>query len=291
MKRSPERQVRLRERPHQPLREAICLDEPPRADERPNLGQHIFRGRIVPVRRPTRPERVVVQLQVLDADVPEHHRADAAVANRKRLDPLRRGASVGEQERRSDVSVPAAAPRGVGLALRPGAPGPVRARRARGASQRQTRERSRETCGGSWVLSVPVSVVSTNVSFSPVAALHASQFTGCEVQPDLRDERRRTSLVDRDANLVGLRVRNDENPLVPDRRARTDSRPPLGGHRLDLERAHALAQRDRLLQHDAIERHRRRQRQGQARMRRALGRSPERVGVAIERTGRLEPVA
>ena len=65
---------------------------------------------------------------------------------------------------------------------------------------------------------------------------------------------------------------------------------PPGGHRLDLERAHALAERNRLLQHDAIERHRRRQRQGQARMRRALGRRPERVGVAVERPRRLEPV-
>ena len=114
-----QRQVRLRERPHQPLRQSICLDEPPSPDERPNLGQYIFRGRIVPVRRPTRPERVVVQLQVLDTDVPEHHRADAAVTNRKRLDPLRRGASVGQEERRSDVSGPsAAAPAGSGLALR-----------------------------------------------------------------------------------------------------------------------------------------------------------------------------
>ena len=98
-----ERQVGLGERAHQPLGGGVGGGVVAGQRQAADLGERGLRVRPVPVAGAAGPQRVVVDLQALDADVAEDHRAEAAVADRQRLDPLawRRG--------RTTASAPAAA--------------------------------------------------------------------------------------------------------------------------------------------------------------------------------------
>ena len=89
-----ERQVGLREGAHQAVRGLVGGRVVAGQREAPHFGEGGLGTRCVPAARPARPQRVVVDLQPLDPDVAEDHGAEASVADRQRLDPLRRGASV-----------------------------------------------------------------------------------------------------------------------------------------------------------------------------------------------------
>ena len=92
----PERNVRLRERPLEAFRELIGLAVATRANRFAQglEGSASTRGRRV-LRRPG-PERVFVQLEKLAQPTAEDHGAEAAVADRKRLDPFGRWGGVTE---------------------------------------------------------------------------------------------------------------------------------------------------------------------------------------------------
>jgi hypothetical protein len=96
-----ERLIGLRERPHHALRELVGVHVAAFGDGAANIGQDVLRLRVVPVCRRARPERVVVQLQVLLDDLAEDHRAEASVADRESLHPVAGGTVVPELERRS----------------------------------------------------------------------------------------------------------------------------------------------------------------------------------------------
>ena len=98
-----ERLVRLRVGPLHSTRGAIGLDVLLLGDEAPHLGEHLRRLRVVPVARPARPERVLVELQPLPLDAAEHHGAEPSVADGERLHPLLRGSSVPEREPARDL--------------------------------------------------------------------------------------------------------------------------------------------------------------------------------------------
>ena len=100
-----ERLIRLRERAHHPLRELVSVHVAALGDRAADIGEYVLRLRVVPVSRRARPQRVVVQLQVLLDDLAEDHRAEASVADREGLHPLAGGAVVPELERRRVVAV------------------------------------------------------------------------------------------------------------------------------------------------------------------------------------------
>ena len=282
-----QRQVRLRERAHQPLRQRDRPRRTARRDERADLGQRVLRAGIVPVRRPARPERVVVQLQALDADVAEHHRAEAAVADRQRLDPLRRGASVGQKERRS-ASARSGHSAGLGVPCGREAPrASASLARGRAAADARTLSRNvRRFMGHS-----RFSVVSPQ-SLQSGRGRHSVSPPGARCNPISATSGARAGLVDRDAHLIGLRLRQRRECACSrsSSRRRFASSPPA----VIASTSNAPTRWPSAIGSCSTTRSNvdgRRQRERQARMRRAVGRRPERVGVAVERTRRLEPVA
>ena len=95
-----ERQVGLGEGAHESARGLVGGRVVAGQREATHVGEGRLRAGRVPAARSARPQRVVVDLEPLDADVAEHHRAKASVADRQCLDPLRRGASVPQGRRR-----------------------------------------------------------------------------------------------------------------------------------------------------------------------------------------------
>ena len=96
----PERLVGLVVRPLHLLRESVGLGVASREDGLAHLREPALRVGVVPVRRPARPQRVLVEGQPLLERVPEHHRPEPAVPDRQRLDPGGRGLLVPEAQRR-----------------------------------------------------------------------------------------------------------------------------------------------------------------------------------------------
>ena len=95
-----ERLVGLVERPLHLLRERVGLGVAAGEGCRAHLRQPRLRVGVVPLAGAARPQRVVVEGQPLVPRVAEHHRAEATVADRQRLDPCPRGLLVPQAQGR-----------------------------------------------------------------------------------------------------------------------------------------------------------------------------------------------